>query len=367
MKQVSSSSAVLGILATAALALAAGCEATVVMGGSSEETTAALGNGNGPGSGGSGGDHLPSCKGGITKVFAIDKLFLGDIDPDGTNNPVGGWKQYGLDLDGVASTNDSTGLCLPRAGGSKGAVYPDGYDGRDNSFGKNILPIILGLASNYSTLVNQDIQSGKFTYMLAIEGVGAPMPCTAPSRLFRGDNLAPPPQWDGSDAFPLGPDCLSDPSEPYLSAKNVFLDSTIQFGQYRSGPEANFNLVLGDGEDAIFAPIPIHHARFEMKLTPGLDGAVEGQLGGVIDTEDFVAGIAKAAAKFDTVFCDPSSYTLQIILDQIRRASDIMKDGTQDPTHECDGISIGLGFTMKAAQLGPVAPPDPPAIDPCMP
>jgi len=129
----------------------------------------------------------------------------------------------------------------------------------------------------------------------------------------------------------------------------------------------NFNLVLGDGSDAIFAPIPIHHARFEMKFTPGLDGAVEGQLGGIIDTEAFVAEIAKAATKFDTSFCDPNSPTMHAILNQIRQASDIMLDGTQDPAKACDGISIGLGFTMKAAQLGPVAPPDPPFIDPCMP
>jgi len=184
MKQVSSSRAFLCILATAALTLAAGCEATVVMGGANEETTAALGNGKGPGSGGPGGEHLPICTGGgLLDVFAIDKLFLGDTDPDGTNSPTNGWKHYGFDLDGVTSTKESTGLCQPTAGGSKGAVYPDGYDGRDNSFGKNILPIILGLASDYSTLVNQDIQSGKFTYMLAIEGVGAPMPCTAPTRL----------------------------------------------------------------------------------------------------------------------------------------------------------------------------------------
>jgi hypothetical protein len=41
----------------------------------------------------------------------------------------------------------------------------------------------------------------------------------------------------------------------------------------------------------------------------------------------------------------------------VRRASDILSDGTQDPTKECDGISIGVQFEMKEVQLGPVGPP----------
>jgi hypothetical protein len=86
-----------------------------------------------------------------------------------------------------------------------------------------------------------------------------------------------------------------------------------------------------------------------------------------MNTEEFVQEIAKIAQAFDSSFCDPNSPTLQSILNQIRQASDIMQDGTQDPTKECDGISIGLGFTMKSAQLGAVAPPPPPPPDPCAP
>ncbi|MDI1442563.1 hypothetical protein [Polyangium sp. 6x1] len=299
-------------------------------------------------------------------VLAIDKFLLGDTDPDGTQNYFTGWKQYGMNLDGVTSTKNSVGLCQPAGGGVPAAVYPDGNDGKDNSFGKNILPIILGLTSDDSNQVNEDLQAGIFTYMLAIEGLGASTSCAATSKLYRGDNLATLPQWDGSDAWPLGPDFLNDPANP-ASAKNVFLESVIDQDVYRSGPEANFDLVLGDGSGAILTAIPIRHARLGMKLSPGHDGAIEGQLGGIIDTEAFVTEIAKSAAKLDESFCDPSSPTLQSILSQIRQASDIMKDGTQDPTKTCDGISIGIGFTMKAVDLGVVAPPDPPPVDPCVP
>ena len=41
-----------------------------------------------------------------------------------------------------------------------------------------------------------------------------------------------------------------------------------------------------------------------------------------------------------------------MIIEQVKRASDIMVDGTQDPTKTCDGISVGLGFEAQAGALG---------------
>ncbi|HMY20953.1 MAG TPA: hypothetical protein PKA58_31735, partial [Polyangium sp.] len=109
-------------------------------------------------------DKAPACDAtGTTQ--AINELFLGDTDRDGTANPTNGWKNYGFDLDGFASTKASTGLCKPTAGASPAAVYQDGTNGIDNSFGKNILPTILGLASDLSTTANESIQNGEFTIM----------------------------------------------------------------------------------------------------------------------------------------------------------------------------------------------------------
>jgi hypothetical protein len=52
---------------------------------------------------------------------------------------------------------------------------------------------------------------------------------------------------------------------------------------------------------------------------------------------------------------------------QIAQSSDIMHDGTQDPTQPCDAISIGLGFDATQAQLGTevvTAVPPPPCAGP---
>ena len=50
------------------------------------------------------------------------------------------------------------------------------------------------------------------------------------------------------------------------------------------------------------------------------------------------------------------------LLTSIRQASDIVADGSQDPTKTCNGISIGLGFEMGEVQLGAVGPVVPVAM-----
>src|SRR5689334_23254118 len=132
---------VAGLAASSLLAVVfAGC------GGDDDATTA-----GGAGAGGNAVDQTgrqpptpPDGAGpgdGAGTVFAIRKLYLGDTKRDGTPDPAAGWKDYGFNLDHLISTKDSKNLCKPLAGGAPSAVYPDGNDGIDNSFGKNILPI----------------------------------------------------------------------------------------------------------------------------------------------------------------------------------------------------------------------------------
>ena len=86
-------------------------------------------------------------------------------------------------------------------------------------------------------------------------------------------------------------------------------------------------------------------------------------LGGVIPTSELVGQSKAKAALISTSLCDGSA--LQTIIDAIRAASDIMQDGTQDPTKVCDGISIGYAFEVKPVQLGAVKDKQAPLPDPC--
>ena len=84
-------------------------------------------------------------------------------------------------------------------------------------------------------------------------------------------------------------------------------------------------------------------------------GATSGRIGGVLNTEEFVAEMKKVGALLND--CD--SLLFAGLLTQARQSSDIMADGTQDPTKVCDGISMGLGFEMKEVQIGDVGPAAP--------
>src|SRR5262249_23703766 len=146
--------------------------------------------------------------------LAIKKLYLGDVDRDGTKDITNGWRHYGFNLDGKVSDANSTDLCKPVASGQKSKVYTDGDNGLDNSFGENILPILLGLAPNASTQVNDSIAAGHFTLMLQIQKLGSGTDYNPLlTQLYGGANLMASPKWDGTDKWPVIPELLASPTD----------------------------------------------------------------------------------------------------------------------------------------------------------
>jgi len=67
-----------------------------------------------------------------------------------------------------------------------------------------------------------------------------------------------------------------------------------------------------------------------------------------------------SAGYFTTSLCSGGPL-FDAVAQNVRAVSDIMRDGTQDPTQTCDGISLGMGFTAKPVQLGTVYD-KPPAV-----
>jgi hypothetical protein len=119
--------------------------------------------------------------------------------------------------------------------------------------------------------------------------------------------------------------------------------------------------------------IPVHGAplrvrlkkvRVEMYLSADRQRATLGNLGGIMNTEEFVAAVASIRGFINKAACSPLLF--DGFATTMRQASDIMDDGTQDPTQECNGISVGLGFDAARVQLGSlVTIPIP--TDPCPP
>jgi len=294
-------------------------------------------------------------------VFAVDKLFLGETNRDGTPNKSNGWRQYGYNLDGKVSTTASKDLCKPNSSAAPATIYPDGDQGIDNSFGKNILAIILGLEPAPSTSVNESIGEGSFTVMMSLEGLGAdPSYNPLTTRLYAGADLGAAPAWDGTDMWPVRPELLNDPTD-ITSSKVVFPQSYLVDNTWVSGTKGTVNLNLSVSGFAL--NLTIASAILSMELDADHKGAVNGTIAGVLETEVLIEELQKVVGGFQPSLCEGS--TIEGILNQIRQASDILKDGSQDPSRTCDGISVGLGFSAKQVQLGTVAPASDPAPDPC--
>jgi len=310
-------------------------------GGSSSSMSSSSAGGAG---GAGGGASCPTQEG---PVFAVKELFFGEGNS-------GEWKKFGFNLDDRVSTGNSTDVCKPAAGGSANTAYPDGDEGNDNSFGKNLLPTILGLYPAWPTDVNNGIQNGNFTALVKL--LCLPPTGDAPvltTKLFGGTALGSAPKFDGTDTWPVEPGLLSDPMDPQ-SSTITFPESSVLGTTFDAGKNGTFilSVPVKTAMESTSIKLTLYSARMVMTLSADRKSATGGMIGGVLNTEEFVAEIKKIGDLLN--LCGNPLF--DNLVTQVRQASDIMADGTQDPDKECDGISMGLGFDMVEAQLGGVGP-----------
>ena len=295
-------------------------------------------------------------------VFAVSKLFLGDTTRAGAPDP-NAWKVFGYNLDARVSTKASVDLCQPSKGAAPNSVYPDGTNGIDNSFGKNLLPIITGLAPDASSQVNEELAAGSFTIMVSMEGLGSePDYLDVLSKLYAGSTLPTVPRFDGTDEWPVVPELLEDPTD-ISTAKVQFPTAYVNGHTWVSGTSGDLTLSLS--VQGFTLALKISKAVLTMDLDPDRSGATNGTIAGVLPTEELINELKKVAGSFDEGLCEGT--TFDSLADQLRQASDIMQDGTQNPGETCDGISIGLGFEAQPVKLGEIGPETPPEPDPCDP
>jgi hypothetical protein len=185
------------------------------------------------------------------------------------------------------------------------------------------------LASDLSATANESIAEGSFTIMLDISKLGTT--CTgAAGKLFAGGQLVDDmdmelkPKFDGTDVWPVSRELLTDVNDP-TSSKIVFPQAYIAGNTWVSGTKGTVSLQLTISGFTVSLDIQNAFVTVDLKDGKGTNGTIAG----VLDTEQLVSQIGKVAAAFDTSFCDPESPTLVSILNQLRQASDILKDGSQ--------------------------------------
>ncbi len=347
-------------------------------GGGVSATGGAPGTGGAPATGGggstSGPDAAPPQRGparagdGPGAVFAMRKLYLGSTDRDGAPDSQA-WKGYGYDVDGIdtqcsGAACSALNRCKPFGGASASQVFPNGAHGIDNAFGRNIVPMLVAVKSNAEATFNAALAAGDWTILFDVDGLGAGTdynPLT--SRLYAAAPLGGVPTFDGSDAWPVRFEQRRRPERHHLGEGAVLDLSYVTSDTWVSGPGLlTLPLVSGLGW-TLTLDIGAAVVSFEMSTDHAT--ATNGIISGVLDTEQFVEAVRQVLTANDLAFCNGA--TAESILNQVRGASDIMKDGTPgDPNETCDGISIGLGFDAAPAQIGDVAPPSTPT-DPCNP
>ncbi len=308
------------------------------------------------------GDKTASTE---SKFYALKTIQLGDADRAGAPSPTA-WKKYGYDVDGLTSTDKSTDHCKLKSSAPT-KVKLDGDEGTDNSFGANILPIITTAAPDAAKSINDNLNSGAFTVIIEAKGLdGAPEQTNTglSGQLFAGGKLATAPKWDGTDEFAVLPGLLKDGASIAGGSKVTFGDSYINKGIFVSGSDATVTLSLSVGGAAL--DLTINKATISFKKPASGVLASEGTISGVLATEQLISELKKVAGRFASALCDGS--TFENIASQIRQASDIGKDGSNAAGSDCDGISIGVGFTAAQVKAPTkVEAAGPPGPDLCSP
>jgi hypothetical protein len=337
------------------LAFAAGC-------GTSSTVTSGAGSGTTSGSSSSGAALAAppppgppdASNGTIDVTFAIREVFFGERDPDGTLDPVNGWAHYGYNIDDVDPANLAA-FCKPQDNASAKNVHEEGMlpgqFGVENAFGRVILPMLSSVESFPGELSAQNsavIMEGERTVLFTLDDLGAGATYTpVASQLAGGADLMATPKFDGTDVWPVYQGSTVSLPMAYVTGNTWVSKSHGVLSLPLSLPGALLRLNIGS-------------ATITMNLDAAHENATGGIISGVLATADLTAQLAIWAEPLPTL-CPQLA---QPLLTQVQQASDILDDGTQDPTRSCDGISIGIGFTATRVQLGatvpsPTLPPDP--------
>ena len=288
--------------------------------------------------------------------FVTHLLYLGDVGRDGGPGATA-WQDFGTDLDGKTTASDSTDVCTLYAGAPQSS-QADGPNGLDNSFGKNVMPIFTSIfGADLDSQVNMQIDQGGPTFMIDFQNLTDDTSQTLdplPAQLFGGVHPGAP-AWDTSSRW-----------EVY---KNTTVDGTLASGakaKFSTAKIANGTWASNGTGDVQFSAaglvVTLHHAS--IVLTHVSPHHISGTVSGVLDTEEFVEAVRVGFAQLEGAsFCSGS--TIDALEQEIRQASDILKDGTNTSGVACNGISAGIGFESDETAPPNTAVDQPAIINPC--
>lgn len=288
-------------------------------------------------------------------TFAVNALYLGESDRNGTVSATA-WQNFGFDLDGKISTKDSTDVCK-RVSGAAASAQEDGPQGIDNAFGKSIIQLIQAVAPGPSKTINEAIQKGTFTLMLKVKGLtDDPKQSNtglSGTLLVGGEySDAGAPTFDTNTDWPYRQD-------PQVAINGAYINNGT-FVNGSTGTQVKLSLSIGGAS----LDLTVNKAFITFDHTAPNDIS-NGIIAGVIGTQELLDGISKVAGRISPSLCGGA--TVDNIKDTLKKASDINSDGTNDPSRDCDAISVAIGFTgKKVKNPTKIAAPGDVPPDPCL-
>jgi hypothetical protein len=308
--------------------------------------------------GGAGDAPNASDSGSGPAFYVFKKMFVGDSDRLFKQGATA-WRTYGDDIDGKVTATQSTDVCQ-RAQGAPPSMQADGDNGIDNSFGANILPILVaaGLASPSLQWSQATQQGATRPVLLRVDGL-APASADAPASLYIGAIPPGPPSFDGTGTWPVS--SLSVDALDLTKPKVRLAKGAVQAGVWRTEPATTAASLYMKFDNGTLV-LPIRHLALRASLS--MDGKTldQGQISGVMKTDELVEAVRQAVAVSSPSLCMGAAW--DSIAAQLRQAQDILVDGTQNASAPCDAISIGLGFEGATMGLG-AAKDDPGPSKPC--
>jgi hypothetical protein len=303
----------------------------------------------------------PATYPGAGTAFVVRKLFYGNTDMSGVSSTQA-WKKYGENIDGIASSRDKNqGECRPLDGASP-ANRDDGDDGIDNSFGHVLVPFIAPFVGDATEVASAAIEAGGRTPIILVGAWPHGEDARAIDTGFAyAEKTSTPPRWDGTDARSLAASWTNG-ARPAVSFANAYAcDHELASGEATAAIQIELR-VLHD--DTGILRVALHRPHIRMTIAP--DGrTATGYFSGVLATEEVTRAFQDVAGAISKELCSGS--TLDSVIRQIREASDILVDGSQDPNQDCNGISLGMGFEAVAATPSDIAPAEPPPENACAP
>ncbi len=289
---------------------------------------------------------------GKTLWLVVDHFYLGQDDPEGglAKDP---WRKVGLDLDQVCTTEklarENIGTCRRNAEAAQD-VLTDGDGCRDNNFGSHVVKLVGSFDASFEKKSNALVAKGSTTWLLKLEDLddGSDDPYVA-GKLYKAATWADygttTPKFDGTDVRDV--DATSVDDFDLEKPKVVFPKGYLAGDTWVSGEPSTFEANVPI--QGLSVVMPLVAGLVSMQLDEAHTKVVRGVIGGAIAAttlESVVRPIADQAG-----LC-PGDALYDSLLRNIMRTVDVAVGvpGLQSPALPCDGLSIGIGFSMVQAQ-----------------